>query len=328
MISPTESDVPSKNSDSWSRYWALQPSHSLAGTFDAGYGQAISTFWRGISQKLPDSAAVLDLATGNGPLPRLFLHNRPDLKIDAIDAAIVTPTWKPPKGSFAPRFHSQVSCETLPFADAAFDLVTSQYGFEYSSLNLSLAEVARTLRPGGTFAAIVHSSDSRIVEVTRDEAAHVNLLTGPKGAIKHVMEMVKLMPMASTREGRSQLDACSSARSTRDNFNGAMNHIQAAANAAVAPDLLFEFLHWVPQVLATAGTTSGAAAALQHCHNYQLQLEDADERYRALLKAAFSTEERAGIASRMGQFDLHLQNITTVLQDEYILGIALVAHRR
>lgn len=328
MSSPTENDVPSKNRDSWSRYWALQPSHSLAGTFDAGYGEVISAFWQGIAQKLPASAAVLDLATGNGPLPRLLLHNRPDLRIDAIDAAIIAPTWEPPRGSFPPRFQSQVSCERLPFADAAFDLVTSQYGFEYSNLSLSLAEVARTLRPGGTFAAIIHSSDSWIVEVGRNEAAHVNLLTGPDGAIKHVMEMVKLMPAASTNEGRSQLNASSAARSTRDGFNRAMKQIQDATNSAVAPDLLFEFLRWVPQVLAIAGTTSDAAVALQDCRRYELQLEDAGERYRALLKAAFSTAERAEIAPRLEKFDLYLQDMTKVQQDGYILGVALSARRR
>lgn len=317
-----------RNRDSWSRYWALQPDHSLAGTFDAGYGQAISNFWQGIARRLPDSASVLDLATGNAPLPRLLLHWRPDLSIDAIDAAQIAPVWLPPGEAAMPTFHSHVCCEALPFSDASFDLVTSQYGIEYSDLNRSLREVARILRADGIFAAVIHSAGSRIVEVGRDEIAHVHLLTAPGGVIEQVMRMVVLMPAASTSEGRQQLDASPSARSTRDEFNNAMTQVQAAAAAAIAPDLLFEFLRWVPQILALAGKEPDAASALQECQRYQLQLEDAGERYDALLKAAISRAKQAELASYLATFDLHLEGASELKQDGYLLGIALSARRR
>ncbi|WP_296252577.1 class I SAM-dependent methyltransferase [uncultured Stenotrophomonas sp.] len=327
-MSPPDNNSSFRNRDSWSRYWALQPDHSLPGTFDAGYGQAISSFWQGIAQRLPDTASVLDLATGNGPLPRLLLHWRPDLSIDGIDAAQIAPTWLPPNKAALPRFHSHISCEALPFSNASFDLVTSQYGIEYSDLNRSLAEVARTLRADGIFAAVIHSSGSRIVDVGRDEIAHVRLLTAPGGAVEQVRKMAKLMPAASTSEGRRQLDASPSARSTRDEFNNAMTQVRAAATVAIAPDLLFEFLRWVPQVLALAGNEPDATSALHECQRHQLQLEDAGERYDALLKAAMSTTQQAQLASYLATFDLHLEGVSDLKQDGHLLGIAISARRR
>lgn len=326
-MTDTDADLRARNRDSWSRYWAMHPAHSLPGTFDAGYGDAIARFWQDTSTALPQDAAVLDVATGNGPLPRLLLGWRSDLRIDAIDAAQVAPDWAPPASAMPPRFHGGIHCEALPFADAGFDLVSSQYGIEYSDLPRSLAEVARVLRPGGRFAAVMHDTDSRITHVTRDELGHVQLLLADAGALDCVEAMAPLLSIAATEQGRARLNADPSAGAVRARFNASMQHVQQAAATALAPDLLAEFLEWTPQVLSVAGNPPDATEALRLCAQYRQQLEDAQERYRALLAAALSPQGQTDFIERLRDLGFTTSGFTPLSQEGHRLGIAISATR-
>ncbi len=50
------------------------------------------------------------------------------------------------------------TCRTLPFADGAFDLVVAAWMlYHVPDLERGLAEIARVLRPGGTFVAATNS---------------------------------------------------------------------------------------------------------------------------------------------------------------------------
>lgn len=69
------------------------------------------------------------------------------------------------------EFHSRVPCEQQPFDDDSFDLVTSQFGFEYSDASETLSEVRRVLVPDGRFVAVVHHGDSELIVAARRELA-------------------------------------------------------------------------------------------------------------------------------------------------------------
>lgn len=314
-----------RNRDSWSRYWAKRPTHSLHGTFDADYGPAIAGFWKGVCSRVATGSSVLDIATGNGALPRMMLDWRSDLHIDAIDAAHVAVDWQPPQGTAAPAFHSGVSCEVLPFRDNCFDLVTSQYGIEYSSLDRSLAEVARTLREGGMFAAIMHSADSRITAVTREELGHVRQLLADGAAMDCLASIIPLIAIASTPAGREQLNADAAARATRERFNTAMNEVRDSLLRASVPEILAEFLQWAQQVLAFAGQHASPDAALRHCLEYKLQLEDAGERYRALLAAALDAEMQQDLLRELARLGFQTTGFRALEHDGHRLGAALTA---
>ena len=66
-------------------------------------------------------------------------------------------------------FHSYTPCEEQPFEDDSFDLVSSQFGFEYSDVELTLREVRRVLTPGGRFIAISHHVDSDLIKAASTE---------------------------------------------------------------------------------------------------------------------------------------------------------------
>lgn len=212
--------------------------------------------------------------------------------------------------------------------DGSFDLITSQFGVEYSNLSLSLTEIARTLRPGGSFAAVLHSQDSRITTVTRDESAHVKLLTAPDGGFEHVEKMITLMALAGTTEGRRKLDADPIARNSRDKFNAQMAQIKKTAETAVVPDILYEFLAWVPQVLKLANQNADASSALDNYRRYRQQLEDAGERYEALLAAALDSNAQTALIKNLQKLGLQTQIISALEQEGHQLGLGIIATRR
>lgn len=320
-----DSDRQARNRDSWSRYWAKSPAHSLHGTFDADYGPAISGFWKNVCSHVAAGSSVLDIATGNGALPRMMLNWRNDLRIDAIDAADVAIHWQIPQGGARPTFHSRVECEALPFHDNSFDLVTSQYGIEYSDLDRSLAEIARTLREGGMFAAIMHSADSTITSVTGEELGHVKLLLAEGGAMETLMAIIPLLSIAATAAGREQLDADAGARTIRERFNTAMGEVQASMVRASVPDILVEFLQWAPQVLAIASQRASPDDALRHCLEYKQQLEDAGERYRALLDATLDAGKQQHLINELAGLGFRTMGFNALEHDGRCLGIALTA---
>ncbi len=322
-----ETDAQLRNRDSWSRYWAAQPAHSLPGSLDEGYGGGIASFWDDVIGALQPQAEVLDLATGNGPVPRLMLQRRPDLRIDAVDAADVAPLWAAGSSSM-PRFHPRVRCETLPFPDATFDLVSSQFGIEYSKLPSSVGEVARVLRSGGVFAAVMHARDSHIVGVTEEELAHATALLAPGAALDAIAALVPFMAKAGTDQAQRELNASPSACEARERFNQSMDAVRLSASRCKTPDLLLELLQWTPQLLAFARTSGQAATALQACDRYRQQLEDAAERYRGLLAAARSLDEMQQLVQDLHDVGLDPANFATVVHDGHTLGWSLRAYRR
>jgi ubiquinone/menaquinone biosynthesis C-methylase UbiE len=114
---------------------------------------------------------VLDAATGNGAIALLAaktsVAERNDLRISAVDYANINPIEKANKKELKQlcshiKFFPNTPIENLPFPDSTFDLITSQYGFEYAEKSAASKEIARTLKTGGSWVAICHFENSKI----------------------------------------------------------------------------------------------------------------------------------------------------------------------
>ncbi len=101
-------------------------------------------------------ARALDLGCGTGELARLVTRHHPGATVVATDftaamvghaARVLRPTSEGRRLSFA-----RANALHLPFADAAFDLVTNAFvARNLADLDVAFREVRRVLRPGGSF---------------------------------------------------------------------------------------------------------------------------------------------------------------------------------
>ncbi len=152
----------SPHDKAWSDFWAQNTkSGQDGGCLPAKYqgiDAAQRAAWHGFVRDLPRKSALLDVATGDGRVMRWILQKRSDVKPVGVDMAPELPA--PPKGA---RVRSGVPMEELPFPDAKFDAVTSQFGFEYGDLEAAASEIARVLKPEGIVGLITHRIDGPIL---------------------------------------------------------------------------------------------------------------------------------------------------------------------
>jgi SAM-dependent methyltransferase len=252
----------------WTRHWASGAAHSCAGSFGDTYGGDIAEAWRAWHADTPAGARILDIATGSGAVPRLLASLRPTLacRVDAVNRADTSSGWlrdRPADAPMALRFHAGVAAESLPFPDATFDAVISQYGLEYANLGAALPELRRVLAAHGRVALVLHHAASRPVTLAAVEIAHLDWLRGPDGLLPAARDMLAPLARAATPAGRAALAGDRAAEAARQRFNAAQETLARRASAPDGADVLGEAQDAVAQVLSTVierGETAGAAA--------------------------------------------------------------------
>jgi SAM-dependent methyltransferase len=251
--------------EAWSRYWARGVPHSCIGTYGDRYGGAIAAFWKDVFAGLPAVARVLDVATGNGALPRLLLDacSQPGVTCDAVDIATVQLPWlasAPPAERDRVRLHGGVDAGALPFADHTFDLAVSQYGLEYTDLESSVPELLRVLAPRGGVALVLHHAQGRPATLAAIEIDHIRWLTAEGGWFDATAAMIEPMARASTFGGRASLQGDARATAARERFNRAQNELSARGTGQDGADVLFEMREAAMAVFALAGRDGAKAA--------------------------------------------------------------------
>jgi SAM-dependent methyltransferase len=307
----------------WSRYWATGMAHSCGTSYDSTYGGAIGDFWRDSFATLAAGDRVLDIATGNGALPRLLLSLRPhaSVEIDAVDMAQVAPTWPlqldPPQRQRL-RIHSGVSAESLPFADHRFGLVVSQYGIEYADLSLAVPEALRVLAPGGRVRFLVHHTLARPVVLAGHEIEHIDWLLQPDGLADLAAAMIEPMVRATTAEGRSSLATDAAANQQRQRFNDLQAALKLRLQAAACPDVLHEARDWIARMFALA-PSGGVAGCRQALDQIRDALVDSRQRLLDLRQHALDETAIRQFCDHLGQAGLKAS--ATPLSDQgHLLG--------
>lgn len=151
----------------WSRYWHFDRVAScLDGPRLANYSEAVAAGWRAFFQSLPKETNVLDICTGNGAIALIAAQvsrtSGKDFDVTGVDQADIDPKTYVTKDAEDLRtieFLPNIAAERLPFPDRSFGAIVSQYGIEYSDLSKSVAEVTRTLAPGGCARFVLHAAE-------------------------------------------------------------------------------------------------------------------------------------------------------------------------
>ena len=299
----------------WSQYWSAGLLHSCPGSFADNYSGAIAQFWESALADMKPGARVLDIATGNGALPQMLLQRYGDgVSVDAVDAAQLAPAWFDPSQHPGTIFHSGVMAEALPFEDACFDYVVSQYGIEYATRPAACQQALRVLRPAGRVALVMHHSDSVLAQVAREEQPHFAWLLGADGLLTAASE---LSPWLAKARGGESLRENAMAEQSRHSFNKAQQELETRATASSVPDLLLEARHQVQRLLQqpqSQDLLSGYADGLRAG-----QLRSAE-----LLRFALSPAELDGFVAVLRAQRPHSRiEVTELRQAEGIMGWGL-----
>jgi ubiquinone/menaquinone biosynthesis C-methylase UbiE len=146
----------------WSEYWSQGYLTSFGQDIKNNYTGKLKNSWLDFRSTLHNNVSILDIGTGNGALLEL-IQNQDNLSFNCtgIDSAQIN---EKVSKQISGNFISNVKAEELPFDDAEFDVVISQFALEYSDLNKSIIELFRVLKPGGRFQFVCHEQDSDIVK--------------------------------------------------------------------------------------------------------------------------------------------------------------------
>lgn len=176
----------------WSIYWSQDRLHSCVASRDADDQRVLDAEWARFASELPDYASVLDLATGNGAVPKALLASRSDLQIDAVDRAEIDPLhFLSDKGQLERvNFHPQTDILSMSFAEASFDAITSQFGIEYAGLDVAGPRIAVLLKPRGKMLFFVHHADSEIIQSSAHKKTELENLVGEQGLLNALQAML------------------------------------------------------------------------------------------------------------------------------------------
>ena len=334
-VQPLSSAPPSERAarqQAWSRYWLAGPLHCLPGSFTGNYDGGIGAFWTDCFASLEAGHRVLDLCTGNGALPAMLAELRPatDIEVDAVDLAELSPRWLPGLPDAAQqriRFHGGVYAESLPFPDASFDLAVSQYGIEYTRHEASIAELARTLRPGGRCAFVLHHAGSHLHAVAADEAAAARILLDGDGLLGHAASLLPYLALAA--EGQvERLRADPAANQARAAFNAAAQAVGRSADSLRHPQLLLDAQQWVVEMSnAVVQRRAGAGEASARLAEYRQDIELAGLRSQELCSHALDEAGFERFSALLGPAGMSGVSGAPLWHRDYLVGWQLRARR-
>ena len=171
--------------DPWSLYWQSDCLDSCVVTKSKEDSLAIAAFWEQLAMQLENGAQVLDLATGNGTVPAALLNANDSLKVTGVDRASIDPLRYLSKPGVLDKvqFRADIDICDLPFDDALFDAVTSQFGLEYAPLDQGIPELMRVAGRGSRIQLVMHHADSEIVGPARLKRDEMETLLADGGVV-------------------------------------------------------------------------------------------------------------------------------------------------
>ncbi len=298
----------------WSRHWARLPAGANVGSFASGYGgTAIESWWKATFQECAHLLNWLDLASGNGAIPHLWLQAplRSDALIVACDLAVAAPGWLDQlDGSSRTRvdWRAATNAEEVPLASNSCDVITSQYGIEYTNLERSLPEALRILRTTGELRFVMHHAESRPVSLARIELRYLDsLLDVEHGLFACGLDLIEPYAQTATAEGRAAVSRDPSANARRLRFNNAESTLRRSVDFETLPELHDETVRAMGELFRLAAT-SGIAAAGAFADDWRLLLTDRHTQLVELIACALTPDGMASFRDRLLRADMRVEH--------------------
>jgi hypothetical protein len=280
----------------WDRFWRANRLACCVGRGETNYAADIRKPWAAFFRQFQDGDSMLDLGTGNGAVPLIALDYAEQhgltLNLHGVDSADIDPAnHNPELGDKLGKitFHARTSVTDLPFAEASFDFVTSQYGIEYAPLEPAAAEIVRVLRKGAYGQFIVHAEDGVTANAARRELEDIDELLHDIDIFSATTNALILVRGIEESRGKPTSADMERAKAAFDDYHKRLTRLGEIWEKRTAGD-----------VFRTSGDI--LQHTFQHRHHFQLQqlLDKVDEsrdavifhqvRLRALLRAAKSAD--------------------------------------
>ncbi len=179
----------------WDTYWDSSLIQCFGVNAHAPVTAVLDRAWYDVVRTVPAGASILDLGCGNGAVPLSIARAAGGLAITGIDEAAIDPVNNVPDHAelfSTMTFMPRTDMEALPFPDGTFDLVTSQFGIEFSGNSAkALAEAMRVLKPGGRLAIAALPYASRAVVEARTALKQARHLLADSNLFASAIKMVK-----------------------------------------------------------------------------------------------------------------------------------------
>ncbi|HZF98142.1 MAG TPA: class I SAM-dependent methyltransferase [Pseudoxanthomonas sp.] len=279
----------------WGAYWATGALHSCVTSYDGNYAGEIAKFWVKEFENLPKHSRVLDLATGNGAIPKLLLDIRGnEVQIDGVDASQISPRWLELEKHGRIRFWPKVWMERLPFPDNTFDCVCSQFGIEYAERPAAWLEALRVLKTGGRLHCVLHHKDSVLTQVATREQAQCAWLLGEEGLLPAAMHLAPWWMRA--RNGAAGQQLGDEAERARARFNKVQARLAELIQQDGVVDLLIQSRTSVQSILVNA---EDPCHALQ---TYAKHLSESELRCAELVQCALTPNDMSNLKESLSSY--------------------------
>jgi len=209
-----------ENKADWSNYWQGRTASEVGDALVGGKGVGIehsselAEFWQAELIDLKFDIAILDLACGAGSVLRhaheLGFHNLSgiDISEDAIAAMQAKITGA--TGIVGP-------VDSMSMMDAEYDMIVSQYGFEYAGSEQAVLntarEAVRVLKSTGRFVALCHVQNGGIDKEVSGHLVSIAELeaTGFIKAAKNLFKTLFTVESDPSEENKEKFNAASQA---------------------------------------------------------------------------------------------------------------------
>jgi len=229
----------------WRDYWKEDRDESCIPE-DPATAQEVAQHWVEYFSELRNDSRILDIATGNGIL---LVHAAAaaenvgkDFSLTGVDLADIDPVRYVsglPVALRQAEFVGRTAAEELPFSDASFDVVVSQYGLEYAGLEAALAEVERVLVSGGQLQWLAHGAESAVVAQNRDQSRQVDFLLASESPLQAMRQLVgEVKERGSVQHAMSELGT---------SLRKAEDYCRDNPPAAVVQDVCTKIAHAAPR---------------------------------------------------------------------------------
>ena len=155
----------SSNQDTrlWDQFWSAGRASCCSDQDGTENAELVRRQWIGLFADTRDGERILDLCTGNGAVLNVASECAgkagKSLELCGVDSAAIAPASGESAVTKATTPFVRASVTALPFVDASFDAVTSQFGIEYAPLEAAVTEAMRVLREGGRARFVAHAED-------------------------------------------------------------------------------------------------------------------------------------------------------------------------